>query len=79
MRKMLLAAVAVASLAFPSAAAAHEKYDHTVTSFDGTPIVISVYKPDKAATLKAIFTSRSRMRPDRRMTTISSETTVRMC
>jgi ABC-2 type transport system ATP-binding protein len=49
MKKTLLALAAVVGLAFPSAAAAHEKYDHTVTSFDGTPIVISVYKPDAAA------------------------------
>src|SRR5687767_13962170 len=49
MKKTLLALAAVAGLAFPSAAGAAEKSDHTVTSFDGTPIVISVYKPDAAA------------------------------
>jgi ABC-2 type transport system ATP-binding protein len=43
-----LAAVA-ATLLCAAPALAHEKYDHTVTSKDGTKIVVSVYKPGGAS------------------------------
>lgn len=45
-----LSVVAACALAGPASAAAHTKYDHTVASkADGTPIVISVYKPGGAS------------------------------
>ncbi|HEX8206755.1 MAG TPA: CocE/NonD family hydrolase, partial [Solirubrobacteraceae bacterium] len=45
-----LLALAVVALAAPAAAGAHTKSDVTVTSKkDGTPIVISVYRPDGAS------------------------------
>jgi ABC-2 type transport system ATP-binding protein len=48
--RIVAAAAAAAALAAPATAAAHTKEDVTVASkADGTPIVISVYKPDGAS------------------------------
>ncbi|MEX2196409.1 MAG: alpha/beta fold hydrolase [Thermoleophilaceae bacterium] len=48
-RPLIAGAVAAAALAAPAAAGAHTKADVTVESrADGTPIVISVYRPDGA-------------------------------
>src|SRR5918997_1668175 len=47
---LLVPVLAATVLALPASAAAHTKTDVTVTSKkDGTPIVISVYKPDSAS------------------------------